>query len=553
MSLYESRVRPPPPSAAFQSLSVPLTNFQSLRRAFPSPSHVVMRALLLILLLCAFSSATASFIQPPPSVLLTNYNRAPLALDTPTPRLSWVNSHISQSSPQLLRGTFQVAFEIEVQTSACGACSGTGCSCVYWASGEVPSLDPWTTLSKPLPSFATGTWRVRVWSNITVQSSTDTSSSNTTLITIGPSSWSDMAPFETGPLFSSDWQHAPWISRHASPPLESCDLFKDSPYPLLRWRPALPDTWDASAARLYVSGLGYFHVFVNGAAAGDAALQPSWSSYNTTVPYVALDISSLLLPSANNTIDIWLGAGWWSVMPNLFWGHIDIRDALAHGVPQARALLHLPSSHSSPPPSSPSTSPLPMLPSATMATGSPVLFSSIHLGETFDCTRDVEEGPWSPAVLPDTIPTGDMQAETIPPIVIQREVPAVSLQLLQPSQCGDSTNPGACWIADFGENMAGVVRLKVRGGTKGQRVTMRFGELLHVDGSLNVNTSNNAWKDLGACSNSTTRPGEQMDILILSGQPEQEWAPLFVYHGFRYLLMRQALHVDLINRLLQIR
>jgi alpha-L-rhamnosidase len=146
-----------------------------------------------------------------------------------------------------------------------------------------------------------------------------------------------------------------------------------------------------------------------------------------------------------------------------------------------------------------------------------------------------------------------MQAETIPPIVIQREVPAVSLQLLQPSQCGDSTNPGACWIADFGENMAGVVRLKVRGGTKGQRVTMRFGELLHVDGSLNVNTSNNAWKDLGACSNSTTRPGEQMDILILSGQPEQEWAPLFVYHGFRYLLMQQALHVDLINRLLQIR
>ena len=79
---------------------------------------------------------------------------------------------------------------------------------------------------------------------------------------------------------------------------------------------------------------------------------------------------------------------------------------------------------------------------------------------------------------------------------------------------------------------------------------MRFGELVHSDGSLNVNTSNNAWKDLGACAyvapvpsvffcntllrHATTRPGEQMDVLVLAGQPEQEWAPLFVYHGFRF-------------------
>jgi alpha-L-rhamnosidase len=313
-------------------------------------------------------------------------------------------------------------------------------------------------------------------------------------------------------------------------------LFKDKPYPLLRWAPALPAAWDAAAARLYITGLGYFHVFVNGQPAGESALQPSWSNYNTTVPFVALDIGSMLQPSGNNTIDVWLGAGWFSVMPNLFWGRIDIRDALPHGVPQARALLYLPPSNSSLSSTTSIPSLLPMLPSSTMATGSPVLFSSIHLGETFDATRDVSQGPWSPAVIPDSSPTGSMQAETVPPIVITREVPAVSLQPLKPSQCGDSSNPNGCWIADFGENMAGIVKLKVRDGARGQRVTMRFGELVHVDGSLNVNTSNNAWKDLGACANVTNRPGEQMDVLILSGQPEQEWAPLFVYHGFRYCL-----------------
>lgn len=226
-------------------------------------------------------------------------------------------------------------------------------------------------------------------------------------------------------------------------------------------------------------------------------------------------------------------------MPNLFWGRIDIRDALPHGVPQARALLYLPPPPSPPSPPSGSPQTLPMLPSDTMATGSPVLFSSIHLGETFDSARDVNQGPWSPAVIPETPPTGVMQAETVPPIVITRQVPAVGLVQLQPSQCGDSSNPSGCWIADFGENMAGIVRVKIRGGSKGQRLTLRFGELVHDDGSLNVNTSNNAWKDLGACGSSTNRPGEQMDILFLSGQTEQEWAPSFVYHGFRCNLILQ--------------
>ena len=198
-------------------------------------------------------------------------------------------------------------------------------------------------------------------------------------------------------------------------------------------------------------------------------------------------------------------------MPNLFWGRIDIRDALAHGVPQARALLYLPPPL--PPPHLPppaATPPIPMLPSTTTATGSPVVFSSIHLGETFDSTLDPNQGPWLPALQPLSSPTGAMQAETVPPIVVTREVPAVSLRFLDPGQCGDTSNPNGCWIADFGENMAGVVRVRVRGAAAHQRATMRFGELVHSDGSLNVNTSNNAWKDLGACARATTRPGEQV-------------------------------------------
>jgi alpha-L-rhamnosidase len=266
-----------------------------------------MRIVTLFVISLAVSSGVPFISQPQPHSLLTNYNRFPLALDTPTPRLSWNNDFLLfPSTPKLLRGVKQVAFEIEVQVDACSACSGRGCSCIFWASGQVPSLDPWTTLPLPLPSLTTGSWCVRVWSNVSLASN----ASSTTTVTIGPSLWSTSAAFETGPLLARDWEHAPWIARDLSPPLDTCDLFKDTPYPLLRWSPSLPSSWDPASARLYITGLGYFRVSVNGRTAGESALQPSWSNYNHTVPFIALDISSMLPPSGDVTIDVWLGAGW---------------------------------------------------------------------------------------------------------------------------------------------------------------------------------------------------------------------------------------------------
>lgn len=266
----------------------------------------MMRIFPLLLSCVALCVGSPSLNQPPPRDLLTNYNPFPLALDTPTPRLSWNNDFlIYPSSPKLLRGVSQVAFEIQVQVDSCSTCD-IGCSCVFWASGQVPSTHPWAVLPLPLPSLTSGTWRVRVWSNVSVASG----ASGVAAVPIGPSLWSAPAPFETGPLRDADWQHAPWLARDISPPLDSCDLFKDAPYPLLRWSPLLPPTRHLAGARLYITGLGYFRVSVNGRSAGQAALQPAWSNYNATVPFVALDISGLLPPAGDVTIDVWLGAGW---------------------------------------------------------------------------------------------------------------------------------------------------------------------------------------------------------------------------------------------------
>eukprot|EP00049_Salpingoeca_infusionum_P017850 m.354639 g.354639 ORF g.354639 m.354639 type:complete len:1153 (-) comp17070_c0_seq1:211-3669(-) len=65
-----------------------------------------------------------------------------------------------------------------------------------------------------------------------------------------------------------------------------------------------------SSLKVYVSGVGYYHVFVNGVKVTDsAALNGVWSVYNKRVFYDVFDASSALT-QGENTIAVLLGYGW---------------------------------------------------------------------------------------------------------------------------------------------------------------------------------------------------------------------------------------------------
>ena len=72
-------------------------------------------------------------------------------------------------------------------------------------------------------------------------------------------------------------------------------------------------------------------------------------------------------------------------------------------------------------------------------------------------------------------------------------------------------------LADFGQNMAGVLHIVLR-GERGARVTVRHGEALDSQGSLYTEN---------------LRSARNTDTLVLSGE-EDDFVPLFCYHGFRY-------------------
>ena len=71
-------------------------------------------------------------------------------------------------------------------------------------------------------------------------------------------------------------------------------------------------------------------------------------------------------------------------------------------------------------------------------------------------------------------PDGVLTAQMQPPIRITKIIEPVSIH-----EAGKDT-----FIVDMGQNFAGVARIKVK-GTKGSAISLRYGEAIYANGSLN--------------------------------------------------------------------
>ncbi|MFO7658298.1 MAG: family 78 glycoside hydrolase catalytic domain, partial [Bacteroidales bacterium] len=78
---------------------------------------------------------------------------------------------------------------------------------------------------------------------------------------------------------------------------------------------------------------------------------------------------------------------------------------------------------------------------------------------------------------------------------------------------------GNRYIIDMGQNMAGWLRMTVK-GRRGQKVTLRFAESLQENGELFI---------------ANLRDAIVTDVYVLKGEAEETWEPSFVYHGFRFV------------------
>ncbi|MDF2441219.1 MAG: alpha-L-rhamnosidase, partial [Abditibacteriota bacterium] len=329
---------------------------------------------------------------------------------------------------------------------------------------------------------------------------------------------------EMGLLTPQDWR-ATWIRSPRAAPANEEQLFEDRPAPLLRKEFVIDKP--VARARAYVSGLGYYELHLNGAKVGDRVLDPGWTDPAKRVLYSTYDVSSQL-KKGRNAVGALLGNGWYNPLPLRFWGHLNLRQHLTIGQP--RLILHLAIRYAD-------GSTQIVSSDETWKVGEgPLLRDNVYLGEVYDARREqtgwdspgFDDAQW-PLAATATEAVGPLRAQDVPAIKVTRRV--APLKVSEPK-------PGV-FVFDMGQNFAGWVRLRVRGAA-GTRVSLRYGELLYPDGTLNGMTSvmgqiKGGGADYRYDGNGAPKTAFQNDVYILKGQGEEEYTPRFTFHGFRYV------------------
>jgi len=421
----------------------------------------------------------------------------PLGIDDPNPKFSWV----VQSQE---RGISQKAFEILVSNERQSIDNGIG-NC--WQSGNILSNATFGIkyTGKTLQSFSRYYWKVRIWNQKGEVSD-----------------WSTVSWFETAAMKSSDWK-ARWISDQRILPQKDEDFYIGTPNPLLRKEINLKK--EIRSARLYIAGLGYSVTYINGRRVGDHMLDMPWTQFARQVMYNTFDIT-LLLHKGKNAIGVMLGNGWYNPMPVKLFQRWNFRSTLTVGKPCLKAQLRIGYVDGS-------TETF-LTDQSWKAGEGPVLKNSVYLGELYDARReqkgwnesDFDDSKWQIPSLEEG-PKGQLIARYLPPVRVTR--------ILKPIKMTEP-KPGV-YLFDFGQNFAGVPRLKVR-GSYGTTVTMRSGEDIHADGTLNYLTV--IAGQLKAMWNSDGGPGCPKDPMnintyILKGDGEEIFTPEFTFSGFRYV------------------
>ncbi|HEY1789465.1 MAG TPA: family 78 glycoside hydrolase catalytic domain, partial [Verrucomicrobiae bacterium] len=254
-------------------------------------------------------------------------------------------------------------------------------------------------------------------------------------------------------------------------------------------------------AVLYVTGQGLVEPHLNGAKVGNDYFIPGWTDYADRLYYCTYDVTSLL-QKGSNTLGAILGDGW-------FRGNCAFDGQDYYGsTTRLLAQLYLFYTNGTQVIASDSS---------WQAGFGPILQCDNEAGETYDARKEISgwDSPgfsstsWSPVVTGAQI---SPVIQSYPTETIQTNQFITPVNITQPQ-------PGL-YVMNFGQNIAGWVRLQVTNQPAGRRIVMRFGEWLNPDGTV--------FRD-------NLRTANAMDTYICKGGGVETWEPNFTYHGFQYM------------------
>lgn len=406
--------------------------------------------------------------------LRTEQMTNPMGLDTATPRLSW---QLESSRKNVM----QTAYQILVASSPELLAQDKG---DLWDSGKVQSdASQWITYQgMPLKSNRRAYWKVRSYT------------------TEGETGWSTPAHWSIGLLKEAHWQGR-WIGMDKAAPWDSETQWSRLSSRYLRKEFALKK--QVKQATVHIAGMGMYELFINGQRVGDQVLAPAPTDYRKTIIYNTFDVTPLL--SSENAIGVTLGNGRFYTMRQ----HFKPYKIPNFGYPKLRLNLIVEYTDGTKETIASDTN-------WKLTADGPIRSNNEYDGEEYDARKELngwtkhgyDDKAWTNAERV-SIPSGTLRGAMAPNMKVLQTIAPLTI-----NKVGDK------YILDMGQNMVGWIRMKVRGAA-GDSIRLRFAELLQPNGELYVRN---------------LRDARVTDTYICNGKENGgEWAPRFVYHGFRYV------------------
>ena len=293
--------------------------------------------------------------------------------------------------------------------------------------------------------------------------------------------------FRTGKLDAS-W-NASWITDGEYRFTEK----KTSPVPML-FKKVFKTERKVASAYIHATAIGIYELSLNGKRVGEDYFAPGFTSYKHTLQYQTYDVTGLI--GEENTL-LAAVAGGWAVGAFV----MTRRNRITADRQAFLAELHLVYEDGSREVIGTDTD--------WQVTGDgPLRFAEFYDGETFDATAEDSAMRWRPAARE--------SLKIHPALVAAYGAPVRAHETFRPVSAVRRENGDI--IYDFGQNFAGVVRLRLN-GRKGQKIILRHAEILNDYGDLNT-----AFLRSAKCM-----------VTYICRDGAQVYSPTMTYMGFRYV------------------
>jgi len=420
--------------------------------------------------------------------LKCEYASSPINIETSKPRFSWIIS-------SKINGQKQTAYQILVSKRE-------DMSNPIWNSKKVKSslANQIIYNGEKLESNSKYFWKATIWDKDGTRSESATTN------------------FGTALLDQKDWD-AKWIG--AGPDKEPnldrgflknieeqaslIDTIRHDGRSLLL-RSEFETKKKIKSANVYVTGLGYYELFLNGNRVGDHVLSPAKTNYSKEVLYDTYDVTTQL-KEGKNVFGIHLGNGWFNPYKR-WWNEYRMQW---FGAKRAILQLHIEYENGQ---------------KVKITTDEnwkyhrgPVLYNCIYDGEYYDANLEsinwsnlnFDDSNWKDIVIMES-PKGLLRSQTMQAVKVVQVIDPIKIYKPKPD----------VHVYDMGQNFAGWAKITIR-GEKGTKLHLQFAEEIHEDGSINTTSNEHAKAEA---------------TYILKGGGTETYEPKFTFYGFRYVELR---------------